>query len=59
LLGGIAGEGLADRRDKALLAVMFYSFARVGAIVRLRVRDYANQRRWAYLCYRSPKSVGI
>jgi integrase/recombinase XerD len=52
LLGGIAGEGLADRRDKALLAVMFYSFARVGAIVRLRVRDYANQRRWAYLALR-------
>jgi hypothetical protein len=33
LLGGIAGDGLADRRDKALLAVMLYSFARVGAIV--------------------------
>ena len=52
LLAGIAGEGLADRRDKALLAVMLYSFARVGAIVRLRVRDYENQRRRAYLALR-------
>jgi site-specific recombinase XerC len=52
LLGGIAGEGLTDRRDKALLAVMLYSFARVGAIVRFRVRDYENQRRRAYLALR-------
>ncbi|HVT61626.1 MAG TPA: tyrosine-type recombinase/integrase, partial [Thermoanaerobaculia bacterium] len=52
LLASVAGEGLAERRDKALLAVMLYSFARVGAIVRLRVRDYENQRRRAYLALR-------
>jgi site-specific recombinase XerD len=52
LLASIAGDGLADRRDKALLAVMLYSFARVGAIVRLRVRDYECQRRRAYLALR-------
>jgi site-specific recombinase XerD len=52
LLASIAGDDLADRRDKALLAVMLYSFARVGAIVRLRVRDYENQRRRAYLALR-------
>jgi site-specific recombinase XerC len=52
LLSSIAGDDLADRRDKALLAVMLYSFARVGAIVRLRVRDYENERRRAYLALR-------
>ncbi|HVT58975.1 MAG TPA: tyrosine-type recombinase/integrase [Thermoanaerobaculia bacterium] len=52
LLASIEGDGLVERRDKALLAVMLYSFARVGAIVRLRVRDYENQRRRAYLALR-------
>jgi integrase/recombinase XerD len=52
LLASVAGDELADRRDKALLAVMLYSFARVGAVVRLRVRDYENQLRRAYLALR-------
>jgi site-specific recombinase XerC len=52
LLAGIAGEALLDRRDRALLAVMLYSFARVGAVVALRVRDYEHQRRRAFLALR-------
>ncbi|HXO19435.1 MAG TPA: tyrosine-type recombinase/integrase [Thermoanaerobaculia bacterium] len=49
LLDSIAGEGLVDLRDKALLSVMLYSFSRVSAVVGLRVRDYEHQRRRAYL----------
>jgi len=49
LLAGVAGDALIDRRDRALLAVMLYSFARVGAVVGLRVRDYEHQRRRAFL----------
>jgi site-specific recombinase XerD len=52
LLASVAGDELAERRDRALLAVMLYSFARVGAVVRLRVRDYEHQRRRAYLALR-------
>ncbi len=32
-------------RDRALIAVMVYSFARVGAVVSMRVGDYFRQRR--------------
>ena len=49
LFAAIAGDDLVDRRDKALLAVLLYSFARVGAVVGLKVRDYEHQRRRAYL----------
>ncbi len=35
-------------RDRALIAVMFYTFARVGAVVSMRVEDYYQQgRRWS------------
>ena len=35
------------RRDRALLAVMVYSFARVSAVVGRRVEDYYQQgKRW-------------
>ena len=39
------------RRDRALLAVMVYSFARVSAVVGRRVEDYYQQgkRRWLRL----------
>jgi integrase/recombinase XerD len=34
-------------RDRALIGVMVYSFARVGAVVRMRVEDYyQNGKRW-------------
>ena len=34
---------LSDLRDRALIGTMVYSFARVGALVKLRVRDYYRQ----------------
>ena len=47
LLASIDGADLADRRDRALLAVMVYSFARVSAVVRMDVEDYYQQgKRW-------------
>lgn len=35
-------------RDKAILAVMLYSFARVSAVVTMRVMDYQSQGRKAF-----------
>ena len=47
LLASIDGPDLASRRDRALLAVMVYSFARVSAVVRMDVEDYYQQgKRW-------------
>lgn len=42
LLSSIDGEGLLSRRDKAMIASMLFSFARVGALVGMKVRDYKN-----------------
>jgi site-specific recombinase XerD len=36
-------SNLIDVRDRAMLSVMLYSFARVGAVVKLRVRDFYRQ----------------
>ena len=34
-------------RDRALIAVMFYTLARIGAVVSMRVEDYYQQgKRW-------------
>jgi site-specific recombinase XerC len=34
-------------RDRALIGVMTYAFARIGAVVSMRVEDYfANGKRW-------------
>ncbi|MBV9948706.1 MAG: tyrosine-type recombinase/integrase [Myxococcales bacterium] len=40
LLASIDASTVVGARDKALLAVMLFSFARVGAVVAMRVRDY-------------------
>ena len=32
-------------RDRALIAIMVYSFARVGAVIQIKVRDYFVQGR--------------
>jgi integrase/recombinase XerD len=40
LLDSIDASTVVAARDKALLAVMLFSFARVGAVVAMRVRDY-------------------
>ena len=47
LLASIDGPDLAGLRDRALIAVMVYSFARVSAVVRMEVEDYYQQgKRW-------------
>ena len=47
LLASIDGADRAGLRDRALLAVMVYSFARVSAVVRMNVEDYYQQgKRW-------------
>ena len=42
---------LSDLRDRAMLGVMVYSFARVSALAKLRMRDYYRQglRAWFVL----------
>src|ERR1700674_2186256 len=38
---------LVGLRDRALIGVMTYTFARIGAVVAMRVEDYfANGKRW-------------
>ena len=47
LLAGMDVSSVVGRRDRAIIAVMTYSFARVGAVVRLAVGDYFPQKkRW-------------
>lgn len=47
LLDSIDTSTLVGLRDRALLAVMVYSFARVSAVVSMRVEDYyAEGKRW-------------
>lgn len=47
LLHSIDVTNTAGLRDRALLGVMFYSFARVGAVVGMDVADYyRNGKRW-------------
>ena len=40
LLNSIAGDRLADLRDRAIIGTMVYTFARVGAVVAMDVGDY-------------------
>ena len=47
LLDSIDTGTLSGVRDRALIGVMVYSFARVGAVVSMDVRDYYQQgKRW-------------
>jgi len=47
LLDGIDVSRLVGLRDRALIAVMTFAFARIGAVVAMRVEDYyANGKRW-------------
>jgi site-specific recombinase XerC len=47
LLDSIDTSTLVGLRDRALIGVMTYVFARVGAVVAMRVEDYfANGKRW-------------
>jgi integrase/recombinase XerD len=47
LIESIDTSTLVGLRDRALIRVMTYAFARVGAVVAMRVEDYfANGKRW-------------
>jgi site-specific recombinase XerD len=47
LLESVDTSTLVGLRDRALIGVMTYAFARVGAVVSMRVEDYfANGKRW-------------
>lgn len=47
LIDSIETNTIKGLRDRALLAVMVYTFARVGAVIHLRVEDYFQQgKRW-------------
>jgi integrase/recombinase XerD len=43
---------VVTRRDRALLAVMLYGLVRVGAVVRMRVRDFRDQGTATWLLVR-------
>jgi len=51
LLASISGTSHIDLRDKALVGLMLYSFARIGAVVAMRVEDvfWQNRRLWVRL----------
>lgn len=47
LLDSIETDTIAGLRDRALIGVMVFSFARVGAVVAMNVEDYFQQgKRW-------------
>ena len=47
LLGGMDISTVVGLRDRAIIAVMTYTFARVSAVVRLNAEDYyAQKKRW-------------
>ena len=47
LLDSIDTSDVVGLRDRALIGVMVYSFARVGAVVGMRVEDYyPHGKRW-------------
>ncbi len=47
LLDSIDTESIVGLRDRALIGVMVYSFARVGAVLRMNVKDYFPKgKRW-------------
>jgi integrase/recombinase XerD len=43
LFDSIKPEAVVDMRDRALIATMFYTFARIGAVVTMKVEDYYPQ----------------
>jgi integrase/recombinase XerD len=45
LLDSIKTDTVVGLRDRAIIGVMVYSFARVGAVVRMRIRDYYDDGR--------------
>ena len=52
LLASIDGVDVVSLRDRALIAVMLFSFARVGAVVKMRARDFDDESGDAWLVLR-------
>ena len=48
-LGSLPSDTVLGLRDRALLGVMAYTFARIGAVLTLKVEDYYVQRRRGWL----------
>ncbi len=49
LISAGGSPSVVGLRDRALIGVMVFSFARVGAVVAMRVEDYfADGKRWAF-----------
>ncbi len=57
LLTGMDVSTVVGLRDRAIIAVMTYTFARVGAVVALTVEDYFAQKKrwWLRLCEKNGK----
>jgi site-specific recombinase XerD len=49
LLECIDTSSLTGLRDRALIATMVYTFARIGAVLEMRVRDYFSQGRRGWM----------
>jgi integrase/recombinase XerD len=49
LLEALDGDDLRTLRDRALIAVMLFGFVRVGAVVKMRVRDFDDAGGEAWL----------
>ena len=51
LLAGIDTGSLTGLRDRALIGVMIYTFAQIGAVLQMNVDDYFTQgwRGWVRL----------
>jgi integrase len=45
LLAAIDTGSLTGPRDRALIGTMIYTFARVGSVLQMNVRDYVTQGR--------------
>lgn len=47
LFAALGGEAIADRRDRALIGLLVYTFARVSAVLQMDVGDYHQRgKRW-------------
>jgi len=59
LLAAIDTTSITGLRDRALIGIMIYTFARVGAVLRMKVEDYFSQGRrgWVRLHERGGKGV--
>jgi site-specific recombinase XerD len=59
LLAGMDVSTVVGLRDRAIIAVMTYSFARVSAVVRLNVEDYYPQKKRWWLRLREKKASSM